>query len=324
MYTLHHDTEAFRTLITQISLEQSIAPEIIEKDYYVTLILQEIAEKQKEYEVFFKGGTALYKALKSINRFSEDIDLTFNDQKFESTTAKKRALKMVTSKYSSSLLDPGAEDSVSGSGSRTSIYTYPTLFELDTFKNDTLSRIGKLKVETTSFTTSSPIADYEIEPVLFTYANEEFKKLLEMNYEVKPFMIQCVTIERIFIDKLFAIEDYYLGEHVNRTVEMAKHMYDIHQLYMLPNIKKFMESFDDLKTIIEIKIEEQTRRREAKTVDKKIMQFEYFGWIQDDKIEDTFNEMQRIYVFQTDFNAEFKDVRNSFKHILEEIKTFNL
>lgn len=47
MYTLHHDTEAFRTLITQISLEQSIAPEIIEKDYYVTLILQEIAEKQK-------------------------------------------------------------------------------------------------------------------------------------------------------------------------------------------------------------------------------------------------------------------------------------
>lgn len=85
-----------------------------------------------------------------------------------------------------------------------------------------------------------------------------------------------------------------------------------------------MESFDDLKTIIEIKIEEQTRRREAKTVDKKIMQFEYFGWIQDDKIEETFNEMQRIYVFQTDFNAEFKDVRNSFKHILEEIKTFNL
>ena len=212
MYTLHHDTEAFRTLITQISLEQSIAPEIIEKDYYVTLILQEIAEKQKEYQVFFKGGTALYKALKSINRFSEDIDLTFNDQKFESTTAKKRALKMVTSKYSSSLLDPDAEESVSGSGSRTSIYTYPTLFELDTFKNDTLSRIGKLKVETTSFTTWSPIAYYEIEPVLYTYANEEFKKLLELNYEVKPFMIQCVTIERIFVDKLFAIEDYYLGE----------------------------------------------------------------------------------------------------------------
>ena len=308
MYTLHHDTEAFRTLITQISLEQSIAPEIIEKDYYVTLILQEIAEKQKEYEVFFKGGTALYKALKSINRFSEDIDLTFNDQKFESPTSKKRALKMVTSKYSSSLLDPDAEDSVSGSGSRTSIYTYPTLFELDTF----------------SFTTSSPIADYEIEPVLYTYANEEFKKLLELNYEVKPFMIQCVTIERIFVDKLFAIEDYYLGEHVNRTVEMAKHMYDIHQLYMLPHIKKFMESFDELRTIIEIKKEEQTRRREAKTVDKKIVQFEYFGWIQDDMIEETFNNMQRIYVFQTDFNVEFNDVRNSFKQIFEKIMTFNL
>lgn len=93
MYTLHHNTDAFRTLITQISSDRSILPEIIEKDYYVTLMLQESAEKQKEYVVFFKGGMALYKALKSINRFSEDIDLRFNDQKFESRSSKKKALK---------------------------------------------------------------------------------------------------------------------------------------------------------------------------------------------------------------------------------------
>jgi hypothetical protein len=93
---------------------------------------------------------------------------------------------------------------------------------------------------------------------------------------------------------------------------------------MLQDIKKFMESFDELRTIIEIKKEEQTRRREAKTVDKKIVQFEYFGWIQDDMIEETFNNMQRIYVFQTDFNVEFNDVRNSFKYIFEKIMTFNL
>ena len=62
MYTLHNHIDSFRTLITQISLEQSILPEILEKDYFVTLILQEIADKQRNYEVFFKGGTALYKA----------------------------------------------------------------------------------------------------------------------------------------------------------------------------------------------------------------------------------------------------------------------
>ncbi len=324
MYTLHHDNAAFITLITKISSEQSILPEIIEKDYYVTLMLQEIAEKQKDYEVFFKGGTALYKALKSINRFSEDIDLTFNDQKFESTSSKKRALKKVTSEYLSALINLDDKESVTGSGSRTSIYTYPTLFKLDTFKNDMLNRIGKLKVETTSFTTSSPNTQYEIEPVLYTYADQEFRKLLELNYEVRPFMIKCVTIERIFIDKLFAIEDYYLGEQANRTVEMAKHMYDIHQLYMRPEIKQFIESLNDLRSVIEIKEEEQTRRHEAKTDNKRITQFEYFGLVQDEKIEDTFNDMQKIYVFRSDFNVEFRDVRNSFKDIYEKLIYFNL
>lgn len=324
MYTLHHDIEAFRTLIVQISIEQSMLPEIIEKDYYVTLMLQEISEKQKEYSVYFKGGTALYKALKSINRFSEDIDLTLNDHEFETKSSKKTALKKVTSEYKSTIINPNDEASISGSGSRTSIYTYPTLFELDTFKNDTLSRIGKLKVETTSFTTSTPNTRYEIEPILYTYADTEIQKILEINYAIKPFEVQCITIERIFVDKLFAIEDYYLGSQVNRSIEMAKHMYDVYQLYNLHEVKKFIESLDELRSVIDVKKEEQIRRYEAKTNNKLITQFEYFDWIQYEMNESIFNDMQRIYVFKSEFYVQFRDVKNSFKDIFDKLSDFNL
>jgi len=55
LYTLHNDPESFKTLILQISEEKGILPEIIEKDYFVTLILLEIASKQERFEVFFKG-----------------------------------------------------------------------------------------------------------------------------------------------------------------------------------------------------------------------------------------------------------------------------
>lgn len=47
--------------------------DILEKDYYVSLLLRELAEKQKELPAYFKGGTALYKAQKSIRRFSQDM-----------------------------------------------------------------------------------------------------------------------------------------------------------------------------------------------------------------------------------------------------------
>ena len=319
MYTLHNDVDSFKTLITRISSEQSILPEIIEKDYFVTLILQEIAEKQKSYEVFFKGGTALYKALKNINRFSEDIDLTFNDESFDSKTAKKAALKRVTSEYTSISIKPEDDESVSGSGSRTSIYTYSTLFAIDTFRDDALNRIGKLKVETTSFTTSSPISTYEIEPLIYTYANAEFKQLLNENFNVKPFMIKCISIERIFIDKLFAIEDYYLGSQVNRLIEMSKHMYDVYQLYSLPEIKQFLQSFNEVKAVIEIKKDEQLRRKESKTQDKEINQFEYFNIISSPEISQSFNNMQRIYIFKDEFKVNFFDVLSCFKSIFEQL-----
>jgi predicted nucleotidyltransferase component of viral defense system len=319
MYTLHNDTEAFQSLITQISSEQSILPEIIEKDYFVTLILQEIADKQKSYEVFFKGGTALYKALKSINRFSEDIDLTFNDRSFDSKTAKKTALKRVTSEYTSIAIKPEDDESVSGSGSRTSIYIYSTLFAIDTFRDDKLNRIGKLKVETTSFTTSSPVSTYEIEPILYTYANDEYKQILQDSYNVNPFMIKCISIERIFIDKLFAIEDYYLGSQTNRLIEMSKHMYDVYHLYSLSEIKQFIQSSDKVKEVVEIKEDEQLRRKEAKTQGKAINQFEYFNKIADVEIKDSFESMQRIYIFKNEFKVDFADVLLSFNSIFTQV-----
>ena len=73
---LHKDKYAFLTLIHKIHDRSRIREDILEKDYYVTLLLKELSEKQEQLPAYFKGGTALYKALKSIRRFSEDIDLT--------------------------------------------------------------------------------------------------------------------------------------------------------------------------------------------------------------------------------------------------------
>ena len=51
---------------------------IVEKDYYVTLFLKHLAQKQTD--LVFKGGTCLSKAFKIINRFSEYIDLTLFEE----------------------------------------------------------------------------------------------------------------------------------------------------------------------------------------------------------------------------------------------------
>jgi len=71
---LHKDKKAFESIIIEATSKFSGITDIamIEKDYYVTYFLKEIAEKQPN--IIFKGGTSLSKCHKVINRFSEDID----------------------------------------------------------------------------------------------------------------------------------------------------------------------------------------------------------------------------------------------------------
>ena len=87
---LHEDKFAFLNIINLIHEDSSIRADILEKDYYVTLLLRELAGKQVTLPAYFKGGTALYKAQKSIRRFSEDIDLTVCIDNCSNSQAKKR------------------------------------------------------------------------------------------------------------------------------------------------------------------------------------------------------------------------------------------
>ena len=70
---LHNNKELFEQAILQTSEAFRIEAGIIEKDYFVTMFLKQLVQKQSD--IIFKGGTSLSKCYKLIDRFSEDIDL---------------------------------------------------------------------------------------------------------------------------------------------------------------------------------------------------------------------------------------------------------
>ena len=77
MYLHKDDKELLRDIIVTVSERTGIDESIVEKDYYVTMILKELV--QRNPNVVFKGGTSLSKAYHAIDRFSEDIDITFEE-----------------------------------------------------------------------------------------------------------------------------------------------------------------------------------------------------------------------------------------------------
>lgn len=133
---LHEDKTAFRVLLERLHERTGYRTDVLEKDYYVVLVLQELSKKQSAgLPAYFKGGTALYKALRTTNRFSEDIDLSVDTRDCTRTQNAKR-LEQAAKKYDALDRDPGA-----GRTNRSeviSVYTYDPLATYDA--NDALQR----------------------------------------------------------------------------------------------------------------------------------------------------------------------------------------
>ena len=65
------DKEKFKDLISTIASKMRFRPIIVEKDYYLTVILNNI-ETLLSGKIVFKGGTLLNKAHLNYHRLSED------------------------------------------------------------------------------------------------------------------------------------------------------------------------------------------------------------------------------------------------------------
>lgn len=286
---LHQDRDAFEALLSDVSQKTGIRSDIIEKDYYLTLLLWELAKRQGTLPAFFKGGTALYKAIGRMKRFSEDIDLTVEVHDCSNTQGKRR-LEVAANGYS---VLPRTADKARESnrkGSITSVYEYVPVTAVDA-----LQRFGYVKVEATSFTISEPVESLEISPLLYSEATPVQRQVLEADYGVKPFAISTIRMERIFADKILAAEFYYQRHMLFDT---AKHLYDLTSMMEQERIQTLLSKPDELVKMIAYKRKEEKERIGSDLSEKPFSDFTLFQAVGvDAELSEAFLKMQEIYVF---------------------------
>ena len=225
---LHHDHEAFSELIIAASNELHIPPGIIEKDYYVTLALRELASRVKG--MVFKGGTSLTKCYQILERFSEDIDISYAASEGVPGESRKRQLKkaVVSSIESMGFSVANIEETRSRRSYNCYRASYSSIY------SSLLKLKPELVIETyialLPFPTVSRMADNYIYRFLKMTEQGEMAE----EFGLMPFEITTQAIERTLIDKVFAICDYYLSDKVERH---SRHLYDIYKImeYMKPD-----------------------------------------------------------------------------------------
>jgi predicted nucleotidyltransferase component of viral defense system len=207
---------------------------IVEKDYYVTLFLKKITERHPG--IIFKGGTSLSKCYKLINRFSEDLDLNVEFDGTHPTEGQRKKLNetilAIIDALGFNLVN--AEQIHSRRDFNRYVIDYPSTNSYSYLKQS-------LIVETAVYIKSYPSQEMPAASYIYDFLMDNGGKNEVEKYGLEPFKVKVQSLERSFIDKVFAVGDYYLA---GKSDTYSRHIYDLYKLYPLI-------SFDDsFKTLV--------------------------------------------------------------------------
>ncbi len=220
---LHKNKEEFKELVEITAIDIGLQPFQVEKDYYVSLVLKEIS-KVKDLNIVFKGGTSLSKCYDVINRFSEDIDLAVIFESERLTNTKRRQLKQeiikIIDNLNFKLLNEGEIRS------RRDFNRYKVKYE-NLYDSDE-AMIEDLLIETIVAYNPYPIETLEVTNYITRYLTRNNYIDLITKYKLEPFKMIVQSINRTFVDKVFAICDYHMQQNYLRH---SRHIYDIHKIW---------------------------------------------------------------------------------------------
>lgn len=242
---LHEDKEVFITYVSSVSQHMGLPEVYIEKDYWVTRSLKQLAESDVSNDVVFKGGTSLSKAHQLIHRFSEDIDLAAIADGY-GDAERKKLLKNIEVAASEGL-EPLVDDDRNSKGSkyRKTVYRYPR----DTGQGYFGQASPELLLEVNTFTHPEPCERKTIQTMIADMLNRENRQDLIEQYDLGSFELNVLSVQRTLIEKLLGIiKDSYFDDPIARLNMRIRHIYDICMILKEPTNRDFVngDGFSEL------------------------------------------------------------------------------
>lgn len=223
------DADTWKEIIETVAAEEHRSTQMVEKDTIQSMFLLELSKS--ELPIVFKGGTSISKAYGLIDRFSEDIDLSMNRKPTESEKKKtKNTVIGMANDLGFILTNP--EDIQSRHSYNKYVFEYNSLF----------SEIPlELIVETSFYHAVYPVETHEVYSFIGKFC-EKRGITLPIPFEAAVVNMRVQSLERTFIDKVFAICDYRLQDMQDRD---SRHLYDIAKLLPMVEINAELDALVD-------------------------------------------------------------------------------
>lgn len=235
-------SEELRVAIKNTAEQMNVNEVTIEKDYWVSFILNYLFNECEYKEAFtFKGGTSLSKCFSLINRFSEDVDLIldwtvlgydkdepwatrsntkqdkFNkDSNLKTEIFLEKTLLKIMKRDLDKILDDDFNLYIDDADRQTILFEYPKIFESNYLLEVVRLEIGTLAAWTPSESTS-------VKPYILDF----YPKLFGGN----EIAIRTVSTERTFWEKATILHhEANRPNNLNMPNRYARHYYDVYQI----------------------------------------------------------------------------------------------
>ncbi len=242
---LHLNKNLFRDAIRITAQQMNIQPEFVEKDYWVTYALYVIFNHEIGNDTVFKGGTALSKCYKMIDRFSEDIDLVVLRREGETDNKLKAKIKAIGNVVSEVLPEVEITTITHKMGmNRKTAHTYSKEFD---------GNYGQ--VRDVIILESTWLGYYE--PYTTRILNSFIGEMMVNNGQIAiaeanglmPFEVRVLEPVRTLCEKIMSLVRFSYGENpIDDLKKKIRHTYDLYQLLTQEEFLKFFQStaFDEM------------------------------------------------------------------------------
>ena len=220
----------WKEIIETVAREQRRNEQMVEKDTIQSMFLFELAKSNLPF--VFKGGTSLSKVYNLIDRFSEDIDLSMSRRPTQSERVQtKELILQIAEGLGLVLTNPQMVKSRYDYNKY--VFQYTSMFA-----NVPL----EIMIETSFYQSVFPVEKQIVSSFVGKFCAEKGLQL-PIPFDAIEVLIDVQTIERTFIDKIFAVCDYRIQNMLDRD---SRHLYDICKLLEQVELNKELDELIDI------------------------------------------------------------------------------
>ncbi len=221
-----------------IAAERGMTSFAVEKDWWVSRILETVFQMNVAQHLLFKGGTSLSKAWKLIHRFSEDIDLAdagiYTTQTFfEKLKAKLRDKGFKELDFK--VMDKGGNDQD------------PRVLEIyyaNIIRPATEYIKPRIQIEVSCRSLREPFT-------IKSFGSFVDEIYTGRDFAAPLFNVPTVNPERTFLEKLFLLhEEFNRSQEKIRVDRLSRHLYDIYHLSQSGIAKQAFNNQELYETIV--------------------------------------------------------------------------